>query len=624
MISDKERIEKVLRNGELILLSRPELKEMNPDNVIDLLNDNEEMIRDRWGVAALLVVDSIETFELHSLIEKLSLMDAKTLTGEYVGYLLQSRYNINLELLLIEADKLGKFDSIIEYVNPNLRFVTEIKQEYVIPFLQVLEKHLDHRTYSSIVSNYARGVANCSAYLLIAQVLGDIDTQTQYELMYYLAKDWYHCDVNGANEALIRFLEYSNDWSKKTAICFLQNSLYYEKTAFEKNYSQIEIMLTTSNELWEKIIPIFVKYVMLYPKSDMYSITLEYLRKIPADNTDAKCSFLQSIWWEKEISQDIREIFQSILAVPFDVDKCPLNILDHIWYGKIKNDTVESVLENMFGVFRANGYSRKCMNFFEGLGSSISKLFKYSKETTKVALKYILTNDVDGVYFGTNLLVRIGDILSLKSNKKDESVCFTKAQITRVIKAVLYISFDPSKICHMAFQLLEFACEEIEEYLSFCIDKVYGNYPETMFEISKNYETSQNKKQLKLVKMIVEKRNETLAEYEVIVKIKDLQPSWDRQRIYKKAMYKHEKQINKKAEEQSFFAQFFSSVHLKYGNKIAHIIRGAKGEKFYQSSPFQQLEKSIEIPRSYVNNPVDYTMEKLLFLEEVKHNALDR
>ena len=49
MISDKERIEKILRNGESILLGRPELKEMNPDNVIDLLSDNEEMIRDRLG-----------------------------------------------------------------------------------------------------------------------------------------------------------------------------------------------------------------------------------------------------------------------------------------------------------------------------------------------------------------------------------------------------------------------------------------------------------------------------------------------------------------------------------------------------------------------------------------------
>ena len=71
---DKKEIETILNNAEQILINQPTLASMNLKDVIDTLDSTKEMIRDRWGVAALLVVKSIERWDLPDLVEQLSLV----------------------------------------------------------------------------------------------------------------------------------------------------------------------------------------------------------------------------------------------------------------------------------------------------------------------------------------------------------------------------------------------------------------------------------------------------------------------------------------------------------------------------------------------------------------------
>ena len=66
MIS-KERIENVLNKGKTILEEHPELRGIDICDVIDKLNDGtKEMISNRWGVAAWLVIESIENLKKSS------------------------------------------------------------------------------------------------------------------------------------------------------------------------------------------------------------------------------------------------------------------------------------------------------------------------------------------------------------------------------------------------------------------------------------------------------------------------------------------------------------------------------------------------------------------------------
>jgi len=499
MFFDREEIEKTLINAEQLLINQPELADMKLKDVINSLDSTEQMIHDRWGVAAMLVCKAIKNWDLVNLVKQLSVVESGCLTYEYVGYILQNKHEIDMEALLLEADEQGEFESIVRYVNCNLQFLTEIKQQYICSFLQMLEKHVESNSYYSVVSNYAKGIATCNAYWTIMNSLGDLNSRVQYDLMNHLSREWYHHDVIEANRAMECLLEHKSEWSQKAAIDFIESSMYYDITVFETHFPQMENMLLKSNILWLRIITVLVKYVMLCSNRDgtnhFYIRVMEYVEKIPTDTTDAKRRFLEAIQWAKEIPKDLQEIFQAIIVEPFESNECPLYVLDTILYTQIKNGKFETVMDNILTVFSVNGYYQQCTEFFDGLSSVIGELSKHSVKITKAALSYMLAYDIAQVQVGLELLMRVGKLTTLRH---EEDVRFSNAQLIRMLKAAVYLYFDAPKICNIAFQLLDFVDGNSDQYISFCMDEVYENYSETLFEVSKNYISSGTDSQIQL------------------------------------------------------------------------------------------------------------------------------
>lgn len=623
MLFDKKEIENILSNAEQILINQPELAKMNLEDVINALDSTKQMIRDRWGVAALLVVKSIKRWDLPDLVEKLSLVESGDLTYEYVGYLLQTRYGINMEALLLEADKQNKFDSIVKYIQPNLMFLTEIKQQYISPFLEMLEKHVDNNDYFSVVSNYAKSIADCDAFLIITNSLGELKSRVQYDLMSLMGREWYRKDSIEANRTIESLLGYENIWSKKASIDFIENSLYCDRTAFESYFSEIEEMILQNNDLWLQAIAVFVKYVMLYPEgantNQFYGKVMEHLKRLPTDSTKAKCNFLATLQFEKDITQDIQDVFQEIILNPFEVNQCPLQILDHILYNLYKNSGLDIVMKYMLEIFRINGYRYKHTSFFDGLDLIVSELVKDAEKIFRFVMTYMLSNDIHQVFFGLGWLMIIGVIY----NEDGNDLSFSNNQLIRILKATLYFSVDNSKTCKIAFQLLNLIDEAPEKYITFCMDDLYKNYPGTMLKVSKQFITSDVDLQVQLAELVSKAHEKTVQEYELCLKIKDLRPSEEHQYIYRKALQEQNKQINRKAHEKSIFASFFSTRTLKYGVRNAHIVKGDRGEKIYQSSPYQYFKQEMELPGLYVEDPVGFAMKKQAFLDEVISSALD-
>lgn len=623
MRSDKKEIENILSNAEQILINQPELAKMNLEDVINALDSTKQMIRDRWGVAALLVVKSIKRWDLPDLVDKLSLVESGDLTYEYVGYLLQTRYGINMEALLLEADKQNKFDSIVKYIQPNLMFLTEIKQQYISPFLEMLEKHVDNNDYFSVVSNYAKSIADCDAFLIITNSLGELKSRVQYDLMSLMGREWYRKDSIEANQTIESLLGYENIWSKKASIDFIENSLYCDRTAFEFYFSEIEEMILHNNDLWLQAITVFVKYVMLYPEgantNQFYGKVMEHLKRLSTDSTKAKFNFLATLQFEKDITQDIQDVFQEIILNPFEVNQCPLQILDHILYNLYKNSGLDIVMKYMLEIFRINGYRYKHTSFFDGLDLIVSELVKDAEKIFRFVMTYMLSNDIHQVFFGLGWLMIIGVIY----NEDGNDLSFSNNQLIRILKATLYFSVDNSKTCKIAFQLLNLIDEAPEKYITFCMDDLYKNYPGTMLKVSKQFITSDVDLQVQLAELVSKAHEKTVQEYELCLKIKDLRPSEEHQYIYRKALQEQNKQINKKAHEKSIFASFFSTRTLKYGVRNAHIVKGDRGEKIYQSSPYQYFKQEMELPGLYVEDPVGFAMKKQAFLDEVISSALD-
>lgn len=246
---------------------------------------------------------------------------------------------------------------------------------------------------------------------------------------------------------------------------------------------------------------------------------------------------------------------------------------------------------------------------------------------TEIALGYMLKDDPDEIFFGLGLLINNGSVRKLFDEKMESSPDFTgllrEDQMVRIMKLMLYFSVDDSQICHFAFQLLSLSMGDHDAYTEFCLNEVYGDYPATMYEVAANYKESNVRGQAELAKKVNEAYETAADEYRKASEIMDLQPSWEHQRMYRKAQNEHSKQIRKMANEKSFVSRFFRTQALKYGVRSGHIVRGTKKEKFYQATPFQRFERKMEIAASYVNDPVDYEMRRRSYLSEVIPDETD-
>lgn len=632
MLRDREEIESVLKEGERILSERPELADMSIHDMLNELDDGtQQMIHNRWGVAAWLVIKSIKSFELQMLVEQLSEVDSGILTYEYAGYLLQAKYKINLAELILEADQCGKFDKIVLYVTENFIYEEELYEQYIPKMLNMMEKHKDYNHYHAFLMNYAKLIVGVGAQHLAEEMLGDLDGQVQYDFMRDMRWEWYQKDAVEADEVIGRMLGRGSVWSKKTAIDFLESSLNYGKVAFRRYFPQVESLILESEELWQMLIPVFVKYVMRVctengvDSEQINHRVLEYLEKISDSTLKVKCSFVEAIQWTEDIPEELKKVFQTIISHSFDRDKCMLDMLDSHLYGQLRKGRWKAVLQVMLEVFTANKYLANYQEFFDIMNSVKSGLSKYSAEVTAEALDYMLSGGVERFFFGLGLLKEVGDLRKLRNGRDDANFSFTvtfdDTQMLRLMKGILYYIADSKRICHMAFQLLEFSGKSRDIYMKFCMKEVYENYPATMYEVAENYKSVEDEKQGYVARQVIEMHERLLNERESSYRIRDLQISKEHQYIYHRAVQEQNRMINKQANEKSVFAQFFSRSTLKYGMRNAYVTIGRKDEKFYQVNPYVQHGYRVEIPTVYVNDPVDFELTRRTYLEEVIRDA---
>lgn len=630
MITDKMEIENVLKEGRKILLERPELKRMNLHDVINELDDGtQEMLHNRWSVAAWLVINSLKSFKIKTLVEDLSEVDSGILTYEYAGYLLQKEYQVDMEKLILEADQCGKFDKIVLYVMESLIYETELHEEYLLPMLNMLERHKDYKGYHTFLSHYAKHITDMRAQKLAERILGDLSGETQYEFMRNMRWEWYQQDAVEANKVIGRMLERKSVWSKKIGIDFLESSLGYSIETFERYFFQVKELISASEELHQMIISLFVQYLFNVESEDLvyseqiYHCVLDYLKKVPLGSLKLKRVFLEAIQWKDEISEELKEIFNIIIGCSVERDRQILDLLDRYLYLQVKKGKWREALQIMQKIFIANKYLAQYQDFFDCMDSVQSELRRYSAEITLEAIEYILIGGIDQLFFGVGLLIKIGDIQKLHDIKNESGILrtFTDAQMVHLMKGILYYAVDNKAICYMAFRLLEFSSESGSLYIEFCMKEVFENYPATMCEAAEHYKESEEEKQRCLADNVIKRQEFLRSERSLSYNIKDLQPSHERQYIYHRAQMEQNRRINKSANEQSVFAQLFSTKTMKYGERNAHVMTGRKDEKIYQVTPYMRHEYQVELPSVYVEDPVEFELRRRAYLEEVINNA---
>ena len=432
MIRNREEVESVLNEGEKILLKRPELAEMSIHDMLNELDDGtEQMIHYRWGVAAWLVIKSLKSFESKMLVEPLSEVDSGVLTYEYAGYLLQSRYKVSMVELILEAEKCGKFDKIISYVKDNIIYEEKLYEQYIISVLNTMENHKSHNCYRAFLMQYAKHIVDKDAQKLVEGLLDDIDRQIYYDFMQVMRWEWYQKDAAEANEVIGRMLGRRSVWSKKVAIDYLEASLIYDKAVFHQYFFQVENLIQESEELWQMLIPVFIKYVLKVcddgteKLEPVYKQVLEHLEKISDSSLNIKSSFVQAIQWTEDIPDKLDNIFKTIISHSFNRDRRILDMLDSRLYNRLTKGHWKETLHVMLKVFTANKYYSHYREFFDVMNSVHSGLSEYTEEVTVEALGCMLSGDRELFFFGIGLLDEVGDLKILQNCSKSKTSEFS-------------------------------------------------------------------------------------------------------------------------------------------------------------------------------------------------------
>ncbi|MGM9601866.1 MAG: hypothetical protein ACI3W5_09865 [Faecousia sp.] len=631
-MTDREEMEYSLQRGTEILADHPELFGKAWEEVLNELDDGTPaMLQDRWGAAARVVIATITDYDVKSLIPNMAEYKDRGFICEYVGYLLLTEHDVNLEELLLEAERQGMFDKIAPFVSSNLQYENEFYDGLLCDFFAMLNRHADSHSFLTLIENYSKHIVNLGAQHAAVELLGDLAGKAELAFMHAIARPWYENNREQAGETVGKLLAYPGIWSRKAGLDFLEVSLRERETDFLHYYPQVERLIQADRELWLAAIPVLTRYILDYDctnkNEETYKAALTLLQSIPDGSLDERRSFLLALQWKETDKALIEAIFQAVICRPFDKDLTVLDVLDTYLYRKIQSQQEDwnKTLRTMFAAFSASGFSADFTRFFDGLPSVTYHLAQQaSSQVTASALNYMLTGGIDRLFFGLGLLIRAGSLPNLfqarEALPQDFPKHLTTEQFIYVMKGFLYYTFDSDTVCRTAFQLLLFLEETEEGSVQFCLDEVFAHYPGTMYAIAEQFKKNGTALQIRMAEQVACAYRQSSEACAASWKIKDLAPSQEHLRIFRQAQAKLMQQA-KENSKPSFFLELFPSHVLKYGARFGWVVHGKNGQLFYQISPPAHISHQMELSAEYVNDPVQFEIKRSAYLKEVRSRA---
>lgn len=627
----KNEIEHVLKRGKEILNEHPEMYEKTYQEVLNILDDGtREMIHNRWGVTARMLAENMNVTNLTDLVDGLAkeveFCGRKTLTCEYAGYLLQQEYGVDLIELLFLAGEKGVIDRIISFVRPNIYYAKTFRREQVTKLIGLLERHKGEEWGDGILWAYRCFVMKMETYAVVFDEIGEVRCQTEYRLLGLFRGSWYQKNRDEAETVSEKLLALGGKWNAMTAIDFLETGLNYGETIFRKNFQRLCELAHASSEIEEYEIPLLVQYETRYGEKEktIDEEILKRLNEIPSGVMSEKLRFAGIIADLVEVPDNIEQVFKTMIFSDFHKDSSMLTTLD-MYYARVQkngNDIV-TVLENLRHIFIANGYrGNDYMTFFRQMPMVHSILRKDEEKVTAAAISYIVGGGMKELFFGIGLLSEAGSFAKITENCEAErgKEIYSEKDWIRVVRAILYYTYQGELACSTAFHLLK-AEMAGDEYIEVCMYEIYGNYPDTMRKTAENYRKSEYKQQVKLAERVLEHSEKARAIRERIYEIKDLRPSEKDQMMIRYAECEFNRKVNKNADKASLTGLLFQSRTLKYGARSGTVITGRKQELMYQANPFMKFEHSVELPNLYIEDPVGYELMRQRFEREVESDA---
>lgn len=211
----------------------------------------------------------------------------------------------------------------------------------------------------------------------------------------------------------------------------------------------------------------------------------------------------------------------------------------------------------------------------------------------------LLKRNNDSIHFALQFVDHDEDtrMLSLPlPNWLDDEKCY------QLLRVFTIFSFNVEMVCSLAIKLLEGCTVLRDEYVSFCLDEVCGNYWGVSKTAANNY-CDPNELQQQLIRQINEHVDMMQDKYSQLVVIKDFQPSTQRAYRYQVYQQNQMQELIKDAEKKSVFLNLVSRQTTKYGKRHSMIRSDEEGKVYYEERPFAHFDSSYVLPGKYMKDP---------------------
>lgn len=600
MIYSLNEVVEMFSMADSLISGNPALLSMSTDQIFDELDDGTDKMRHiRWGVMARAKIRELNSFEIQDIIDFLLTIDEHNLLAEYIGFILQSEHNISLLELLLEACKKGVQNQILPFVKDCIEYEKESFIEQINKILRLI-KNIDEESYRySFVNGYAcLVVSKKEESPILDKYISDYSEVLKY-LVVKIGAELYCKRRETADKWLNMFLNEKSQHCKLMGVEFLYRSILLDCKSFEKYFKFLETNFCESKVLWEALIPVYVRYLISDNNNLYKEIVKKRLCSIKDDDLSKKRQLVQSIGFYVRRYEDYMELIDQITIVSFEKDNQILQQLDYYLEYKFEVNT-DIAIKKLYDIYNINAYK---------FGESFLSLLPQTCSLMKQQMKNLMSIWCNKFLYGTIREFSLSlDIFDYVIKFEDMTYLFdlgklTKKEILDILKGILLFTINEKRIADLTFAVAAYIKDK-DFFFYYCRDNIYVNYSGILMETVQNYMGSNNEYQLDLADRFIEYHKSYINKIQLGYQDKDFMPSTERQRIYQELRLEQNSKINERAEKNSIFASIFPARKMKYGKRFAFVQIVKKGEFYYKVSEYAHHTMQIELPRSFINDPM--------------------
>lgn len=622
MHNDKNDIEQIIKQGEDYISKHPEVSKLNVDELSEYFEKAEYDLGVNWAVIALVVASSLETSNYEELIDELSALDGADLTKEYIGYLLYGKYDVNIEEVLLQSDKMGMFDKILTFVVSNIVFQNEFREENILDMTLLINSYLRENTsVHSLLLNYTTHAINFDKETVVFDRLISVDFELKNDILSRTSRRWLEKSQTEAVQRLEVLFKTNSEEKIRTALCIIKEAHKNPETV-ELFYENMSCASKTFSSLRDIIVAIYTSYILAAKKeNEIYNLMLDELRLYSIDNNN-KNEFLRAIQYEDEPKEEIIDIFEKIISAPLPNNES-FRMVDTIIYNHFKDKRSIVVLDILSKIYSLNRFNCDFDRFAESFGLAVGIL----PDNDINVWEYIWTE------FNKERSPRAVFCMGILLHKFSINVSFIEGVISKnkgisidqardVIGLLQYVFPIGDNVCKLYFDIAPFFSKDIEKYINWGIDELYSSFPLTFTKIANERKDSENNAIKSVSDAIIEHDKNKHLDREAFYKVKDFQPSNEREKTIRKVLIEQNQRIKKLSEEKSVFAMLFKTAHLKYGKRMGFITHFGENSEYSSRTP-AALTYECEISKRYLIDPVRYTIDRIKALNEVTEDEAD-